>query len=297
VSFLTQSTFATIVWLSLMAVVSSIAASDQTPTTDSSLSTAPPLSKQTRLDLIRVLDGDLVYVRTPFPMGQMGLRLERGLVTPRGVDLEKLISTYGSAAKPGDLAHISEIIFRERSIFFEINGGPVKKQKWYERIEVGGANSSPRPIKPSSRDANPQGSVVELVFDRPVPEMTVEQLKQLLRPVFDFDSKSGVEAYMETVTPIVRQALKNHTVLVGMDRDMVLAAKGQPGRRIRETEENIDYEEWIYGEPPQEVSFVRFLDDEVVRVETITVDGKKTIKTEKEVDSRPASGPDKNSRP
>jgi hypothetical protein len=249
------------------------------------------------MNLIRLLDGDLVYVRSPFPMGQMGLKLERGLVTPRGQELDKLIATYGSAAKPGDLAHISEIIFRDHSIFFEINGGPVKKQKWYERIEVGGANGSPRPIKPSSKDANPQGSVVELVFDRPVPEMTVEQLKQLLRPVFDFDSKSGIEAYIETVTPKVREALKNHIVLVGMDRDMVLAAKGQPGRRIRETEGNTDYEEWIYGEPPQEVSFVRFLGDEVVRVETITVDGKKTVKTEKEVDVRPATGIDKDTEP
>ncbi len=50
------------------------------------------------------------------------------------------------------------------------------------------------------------------------------------------------------------------------------------------TEGEIEYEEWIYGAPPEDVDFVRFVGDEVVRVETMKVDGQKIVRTEKEVD-------------
>jgi hypothetical protein len=256
----------------------------QSASAEPSLSTAPPISRQTRMDLTHALIGDMLYVRVAFPAGEIGLKLERGSLTPQGEELEKLIAKHGSAAKPGDPAFITALYFRDRSIVCEINGGPVKKPKWYERIEVGSSSSSTKPIKPSKSDASPHGSYIELVFDRPVPEMTSEQLKKLLQPIFDFNSKSPVEAFLEPFPPKAREAVKNHTVLVGMNGDLVLAAKGQPGRKVRETEGDTEYEEWIYGEPPQEMTFVRFLGDEVVRLETITVDGKKTVKTEKEVD-------------
>ena len=42
--------------------------------------------------------------------------------------------------------------------------------------------------------------------------------------------------------------------------------------------------EWIYGDPPQDVDFVRLVGDEVVRLESMKVDGEKIVHTEKEVD-------------
>jgi hypothetical protein len=110
-----------------------------------------------------------------------------------------------------------------------------------------------------------------------------QQLKDLLRPVFDFNAKSAVEAYLETVPPQVKDAIKNHRVLVGMNREMVIYAKGRPPKKVREKDGETDYEEWIYGEPPQDVDFVRLVGDEVVRVESINVSGEKIIRTEKEV--------------
>jgi hypothetical protein len=53
---------------------------------------------------------------------------------------------------------------------------------------------------------------------------------------------------------------------------------------VREHADEIEYEEWIYGTPPQDVDFVRFVGDEVVRVETMKVDGQKVVRVEKEVD-------------
>ena len=123
-----------------------------------------------------------------------------------------------------------------------------------------------------------------MVFDHHVPDLTVEEVKQLLWPVFDFDSKSPLEAYLESVPPKVKEAIKDHHVLVGMNREMAIYAKGRPEKKIREKDGDTEYEDWIYGEPPQDVDFVRVVGDEVVRVETMKVDGEKVVRTEKEID-------------
>ena len=106
-------------------------------------------------------------------------------------------------------------------------------------------------IDPSDPNANPRGSFAVLEFDKYVPEMTADQIKELLRPVFDFHAKSAVEAYLDTLPVQVKDAVKNHEVLVGMNRDMVTYAKGRPPRKIREqAADGVPYEEWIYGAPP-----------------------------------------------
>jgi hypothetical protein len=242
----------------------------------------PQISKRTRMDLIHGFNAELVYVRSPFPMGKRGLVLKNGKLSPGGEELQRMLAFSGPAAKPGDQARISQIVIKDDRIRFEINGGPVKKQKWYQRISVGG-NGGTTSIAPSDPNANPRGSYVDLVFDHYVPELNPQQLKDLLRPVFDFNAKSAVEAYLETVPPQVKDAIKNHRVLVGMNREMVIYAKGRPPKKVREKDGETDYEEWIYGEPPQDVDFVRLVGDEVVRVESINVSGEKIIRTEKEV--------------
>lgn len=246
---------------------------------------APPprISKQTREEVIHAFNEDLVYIRANFPMGKTGLKLKKGTVTPSGAELQHLMALWGPAAKPGDLARISNVIIKEDHIRFEINGGPVKKQKWYQRIEVAGPVGG-GPIAPSDSSANARGSFVDLYFDKYVPELTGPELKQLLRPVFDFDAKSALDAYLETVSPQVKDAITHHRVLVGMNREMVIYAKGRPPKKVRETTNQVEYEEWIYGTPPQDVDFVRFVGDEVVRVETMKVDGEKIVRVEKEVD-------------
>ena len=98
-----------------------------------------PMSKETRMSVIRALNAELVYIRTPFPMGEKGLRLRNGIVTPSGMALESLLAMFGPSVKPGDQARISNIIIHDKSIVFEINGGPRKKTKWYQRITVSGS--------------------------------------------------------------------------------------------------------------------------------------------------------------
>ena len=261
--------------LAILLLFSALTLAENTP--------PPRISKETREEIIHVFNAELVYIRTNFPMGKTGLTLKNGAVSPSGPELQSLMALWGPAAKPGDRARISDVVIKEDHIRFEINGGPIKKKKWYQRIEVGGANGGGT-IAPSDSSANARGSFVDLYFDKYVPELTGPELKQLLRPVFDFDSKSAVDAYLETVSPQVKDAIKNHHVLVGMNHEMVIYAKGRPPRKVRETVNEVEYEEWIYGEPPQDVDFVRFVGDEVVRVETMKVNGQKIVRVEKEVD-------------
>jgi len=269
---------APLVFLPLVVVIA--LAGDQKP----AVSSKPPrMSKQTRMELVKLVNAELVYVRSPFPMGRDGLKLQDGVVTPSGVELQQLMAVWGPAAKNGDAARITDVVFKDNFIHVEINGGPIKKQKWYQHISVGGSGGSV-PIAPSDPNANARGSFVNVYFDDYIPEMTGHEFKELLRPVLDFDSKSPEEAYLETVPPKVKEAIQNHRVLVGMDRDMVTFAKGRPPKKIREHQDELEYEEWIYGEPPQDVEFVRFIGDEVVRLEVMKVDGQKIVRTEKEVD-------------
>lgn len=248
---------------------------------------APPMSKETRMLVIRSLNAELVFVRKPFPMGKTGLTLKNGEITPSGQDLQLLIAQFGMAAKPGDRARISDIEIKKDRIRLEINGGPKKKTKWYQRIQVGGMGGTV-PVAPDTDNPNPKGSYVELIFDKYVPEMTGDQIRDMLQPVLDFHAKSAIEAFLDTVPPKVKDAVKNHEVLVGMNREMVTYSKGRPKQKIREKDEaGKEYEEWIYGEPPQEVTFVRFNGDEVVRLENMKVDGTKVVRSEKEIEIKP----------
>lgn len=250
---------------------------------------SPKMNEPTRMMLIRGLNAELVFMRMPLPMGRKGLVLKDGKITPDGDDLERLLATVGPAVKPGDRARITAVRFKgDNAIIFEINGGPERKKKWYEHIEVGGPAGTVSPTDPNADpNANPRGSFVVLAFDKYVPQMSVEQVKELLRPVFDFNATSSAQAYIETLPPKLKEAIKNHKVLVGMNRDMVTYALGRPPKKHRERDGNTEYEEWIYGEPPKEVQFVRFVGDEVVRLEIMKVDGEKMVRTEREIDIKP----------
>ncbi|MGA2858338.1 MAG: hypothetical protein ABSE40_15815 [Candidatus Sulfotelmatobacter sp.] len=245
---------------------------------------APHMSKQTRYEIIRDFETQLVYARTAFPMGTKGIGLKDGVTTPNGQELEQLLTVWGPALRPGDPAQISFVQIKDDHIHFDINGGAIRRKKWYQHIQVAGAGGMPVELSPNEIQQNAHGSYLDIYFDRKyVPEMSAQQLRDLLFPVLDFNARNKEEAYLDTVPPKVKQAIQAHHVLVGMDSEMVLHAKGKPPKKVREKDGNTEYEEWIYGEPPQDVDFVRIVGDEVVRVETMKVGGEKIVRTQKEI--------------
>ncbi len=241
------------------------------------------MSKQTRYEIIRDFETQIVYARASFPMGTKGLSLKDGQTSPKGQELQQALALWGPAIKPGDPAHISFVQIKDDHIHLDLNGGPVQRKKWYQRVQVYGANGQEVPLGPDESQPNPHGSYLDVYFDKYVPEMTAAQLRDLLYPALDFNARNKEEAYLDTVPPKVKEAIKAHYVLVGMNREMVLHAKGKPPKKVREKDGDAEYEEWIYGEPPQDVDFVRLVGDEVTRVETMKVGGEKIVRAEKEI--------------
>jgi hypothetical protein len=245
---------------------------------------APHMSEQTRYEIIRDFETQLVYSRTSFPMGTKGLDLKDGQLTPNGEELNQLLALTGPAIRPGDPAHISYVRIKGNCIHFDLNGGAIRRKKWYQHIEVVGANGEDVPLANDQNIDNPHGSYLDIYFEKYVPEMTPAQLRALVYPALDFNARSKEQAYLDTVPPKVKEAILAHHVLVGMNSEMVLHAMGKPPSKDREKDQTgAEYEEWIYGQPPQDVNFVRFIGDEVVRVETMKVGGEKIVRTQKEV--------------
>ena len=51
-----------------------------------------------------------------------------------------------------------------------------------------------------------------------------------------------------------------------MDREQVVLALGKPDRKVRETVDDMEVEDWIYGTPPGRIVFVTFEGEKVIRV-------------------------------
>jgi len=244
----------------------------------------PKMSDNTRMQLIGSINAEFVRVRKICPIGFKDLVLTpEGEVKPDDTRLYRLSLSYGAAAKVGDKVQITNVVFKEKAVYLEINGGPKKKTKWYDHITIGGISGTAGGV--DSNQGQATGTAITLQFKQHVPEMNAAELKQLLQPVLDFAVRTAAEVYVDTLPPKVREAIKKHEVLVGMNRDMVIMAKDRPPQKIREKDEKgNDVEEWIYGAVPQDVIFILFSGDEVTQVKTMKMGGQKIVRTEKEVD-------------
>jgi len=244
------------------------------------------MTPQTRMLVIRSLQSERVFARILFPQGDKGIKIKNGVVSPSDMVIAQQVAEYGAAARAGDRCVITDIKVTEKEIVLDVNGGSKKHQKWYQHIQVvSNAGATPLPGGPSPQSLDAHGTTVTLEFDKYVPELNGDQVRALLAPVFDFKALTPAEAYQKTLSPKLQEAIKNHQILVGMDKEMVMYSKGRPPRKIRDKDAQGEaYEEWIYGNPPEEVDFVRFKGNEVARLEIMTVDGQKLVRTEKEVD-------------
>ncbi len=176
----------------------------------------------------------------------------------------------GSAINPGDSAQITSLEFKERQIIVDMNGGGRGKTKLRDRIhmDVGGVptmttTSSQAPVNTNA------GATIYLDFDKPLPDLTPDELKHYLSSILDFSKqRSAAVQWIDTLPPEIQSAIADKRPAVGMDHEMVLAALGRPDRKVREKEpDGTETEDWIYGKPPAKTVFVKFEGDKVTRVE------------------------------
>jgi len=221
-----------------------------------------PSKEDTHIVLIRGLLREIAVSKVPLPRGAKGVRVDSQGKLDKA-DADSQLKDNGLAIKPGMPVEISKITFKGDRIVFELNGGGKKKSKWYQHLEVGvGATTSPIAQAPP---VLAYGSWITLVFPSKIPKLTVDQVKQTLGNVLDFTRRSPTELYAPEVPAKFKEAIKNHQVVVGMNRDAVLSSKGPPDRKVREVRDGVEQEDWIYGSPPH-VLFVTFDGDSVVGV-------------------------------
>ncbi len=242
-----------------------------------------PLSERTKQQLIRTFQADEAFAVRPLPLGTKGIVLHaNGPLTPSGTAYADELEKYGVSSKPGDRVVITKFEVKPDRIMFEFNDGPEKHHHILQHVEVGGMGG----MAPLAQDDGhvPVGSRMALVFTKFVPEMTAAQVRTLIAPMIDFSLKTPAEAFADTLPPKLKGAVLNHEVLVGMNREMVLKAVGQPDQKVRETDGQTPFEEWIYGQPPHQVQFVRFNGNRVIRLEIADVGQPPVIRDKDETD-------------
>ena len=137
---------------------------------------------------------------------------------PGEMEVGRLVMKEGAAANVGDRVLITNMIFEGDKIVFEFNGGPRKGRQVVSahlRFRRWRATSPSR--QPTDARWSPPGSVVTLVFHDYIPDVSPDDVKQLLSSVLDFTAMTVAEAYAKALPPKVQEAIKNHKVLVGMD--------------------------------------------------------------------------------
>ena len=244
-------------------------AADAPDSTDSPSAKGPDgtLQPMSRLSLVRFVDGEIVQVVRPIPAGKKGFHLKAGVPLNDNA-LRMAVTSAGAAINPGDRAQITDLDFKDKEIILDINGGGKGKTRLRDRIhlEVGGMPTAS--TTPETAVNTTAGATIYLDFDKPLPEMSAEDLEKLLSGVLDFSKRhSAAVQWVDTLPPDIQKAIQEKQPIVGMDHDMVLAAMGRPDKKIREKDpDGNEIEDWIYGKPPEKTIFVSFEGDKVTKV-------------------------------
>lgn len=231
---------------------------------------AERLQPVSRLEIVRYVSGEFARAKRVLPSGKKGFRWKVG--TP--VDerqLQQQAANHGAAGHPGDMVQITQIEFKEKEIVIDINGGGRQRRSWRDRLQIS-VGGLPRVSTTTQNQAvgfQGVGATLILDFGRPLPDMTAGELKALLDEFLEFTTRqSAAVLWVETLPEEFQVAIRERRAVVGMDRDMVLAALGKPTRKVRERRptDGVETEDWIYGQPPGETIFVTFVGDKVVEI-------------------------------
>jgi hypothetical protein len=239
-------------------------------------SNSATLQERTKLDLIRYVSGEFAKATRNLPAGKEGFLVYVG--KPLSPELlERAVATHGAAVHIGDSAQITKLEFHDHSIVVDVNGGGRGKKRWRDRIQIGMGGSIPTArtttTTPEQESGPPgmqpgMGSTIFLEFSKAVPDLSPDELKQLLAPFLDFaKQRSASVQWVDTLPPEMKKAIQERRPSVGMDREEVVAAIGKPEHKVRERDsEGNEIEDWIYGQPPSKTIFIRFMGDRVASI-------------------------------
>lgn len=226
---------------------------------------ADKLSFDERMEIERGLNAEFATLKVSLPHAKKPLVVRSdGTYDTRA--WENAMQAAGPAARLGDEVQITRVEIESNKILLEINGG-TRSGHWYDHVQVGmGGNTSPVHTNQNAQTAN--GSHIAIVFPGSVPSLKSSDIRQMLAPIFDFEKHSAAEQYMDKLPEPIQKAIKEQRAVTGMDKDQVLLALGKPRNKSRETNKDGDeIEDWIYGDPPGKMTFVRFNEGKVVKID------------------------------
>src|SRR5207249_3352316 len=232
------------------------------------------LQENSKLALIRYVSGEFAKAVKPLPAGKEGLHVNVG--KPQDSELlDRAVATHGAAVNTGDKVQITKLEFHDHQIIVDLNGGGRGKKHWRDHLQIGLGGGYPTARTTSAQETGPpglqpgMGSTIFLEWNKSVPDMTPEELKQILSPFLNFQrERSASVQWIDTLPPEMKKAIQERRPVVGMDREEVVAAMGKPDHKVRERDsDGNDIEDWIYGQPPSKTVFVRFIGDHVTKIQ------------------------------
>jgi hypothetical protein len=241
----------------------------QSPAKPANGSSSATLQDTSRLQLIRFVSGEFAKAIKPMPAGKEGILVYVGKPLNSEM-LERAVATHGAAVNAGDNVQITKLDFRSHQIVVDVNGGGRGKKSWRDHLQIG-IGGIPNVQNTGAEETGPpglqpgMGSTIFLEFNKPLPDLTPEELKQLLSPFLNFTrERSAAVQWFDTLPPEMKKAIQERKPVLGMDREEVVAAMGKPDHKVRERDtDGNDIEDWIYGQPPSKTVFVRFTGDHV----------------------------------
>jgi hypothetical protein len=226
---------------------------------------ADKLSFDERVEIERGLNAEYATARVILPHSKKPLVIHSDGKYSQA-EWDEALRETGPAARLGDQIQITGVKIEANKILLDINGGFKGTGHWYDHVEVGmGGPTSPVGGNQNGPPAN--GSRVELVFPGPIPSVSSAEIRRMLTPIFDFEKHSASDQYIDRLPEPMKKAIKEQRAIQGMDKDQVLMALGRPKNKSRETTKDGDeVENWIYGDPPGKMTFVKFTEGKVTEV-------------------------------
>jgi hypothetical protein len=225
------------------------------------------LTQEQRRELVRGLTAEWATAKIVLPVSKKALPFD----SLGGWDEEVWLNENyknGPAARPGDMVQITKVEVGDDKIKIEINDGS-KKGSFWDHVQIGSGNQTAPVTRPKTNAM--AGSSIEISFPESIGEVDSAGVKKILAKVLDFDKHTAIESYIDSLPEPIREAIKANKVIEGMDREQVLMAIGTPLRKSRQTKDDVDYEDYIYGKAPGIIRFVTFAGAKVSRVQEFYV--------------------------
>ncbi len=219
------------------------------------------ISDEEKVELMRGLSSEYATVKAYLPRSKKALKYHSDGKRDK-TEWREAGDEYGLAGKVGDSVQVTKVEFESDRIVLQINGGFNPRGKWYQHIQ-GGVGSGTVPLANITVTG---GTTIALIFPGKLPPLRTNEVKKILAPLLDFEKRSVTENYFDSLPPEIQKAIRARRAEIGMTRDQVRMAMGQPRDRIRETKDGLETEDWIYGYPPGKITFVTFANGKVTKV-------------------------------